>query len=67
MSNYMSGGGTIPTVRDSESGYQWAVTASQVALEKDFSISRHWLLSIKGNLSHLNDNMTVGGGIKYDF
>jgi len=29
--------------------------------------SRHWRLSIKGKLSHLNANITVGGGIKYDF
>ncbi len=66
MFNHKSGGGAIPTIWDSLSGYQWALTTSQVALGKDFNISRRWLLNIKGKYSYSNANVTVGGDIKYN-
>jgi hypothetical protein len=66
MFNHKSGGGAIPTLWDALSSYQWAVTTSQVALAKDFSLSRRWLLNIKGKLSYSGANIAVGGDIKYD-
>jgi hypothetical protein len=65
MFNYKSGDGAIPTDRDSQSGYQWAVTTSQVAFAKGFSVSRRWLLNIKGKLFYSGANIAVGGDIKY--
>jgi len=83
MTNHKSGGGAIPMIWDSESGYQWAGAAAQVSLEKEFSISRHWLLSLEGKLTHAhahaditieggsvavpNTAIHLVGGIKYDF
>lgn len=81
ISNHQSGGGAIPMIWDSDSGYQWAGAAAQVSLEKEFSISQHWLLSLEGKLSHANADIDIEGGsvtvpntaihlvagIKYDF
>ena len=81
MSNHQSGGGAIPMIWDSDSGYQWAGAAAQLSLEKEFSISQHWLLSLEGKLSHANADIDIEGGsvtvpntaihlvagIKYDF
>jgi hypothetical protein len=81
MSNHKSGGGAIPTIWDSDSGYQWAGAGAQLALEKEFSISRHWLLSLEGKITHAQADIDIEGGnvyvpntaihlvggIKYDF
>lgn len=81
MTNHESGGGAIPTVWDSDSGYQWAGAGAQIALEKEFRLNNNWLLSIEGKLSHANANIDIAGGsvsvpntaihlvggIKYDF
>lgn len=81
LSNHQSGGGAIPTVWNPDSGYQWAGAAAQIALEKEYSVNKHWLLSIEGKLSHAYADIDIAGGsvsvpntavhlvggVKYDF
>ena len=81
MTNHKSGGGAIPMIWDSDSGYQWAGAGVQAGLEKEFRLNNNWLLSIEGKLSHANADIDIAGGsvnvpntaihlvggIKYDF
>lgn len=63
LSNHQSGGSAIPTIWDSDSGYQWAGAAAQVALEKEFHLSKHRLFSIEGKLTHAKADIDIEGGI----
>lgn len=81
MTNYNPGGGAIPMIWDSDSGYQWAGPAIQASLEKEFRLNKNWLLSLEGKVSHANANIDIEGGsvevpntavhlvggVKYDF
>ena len=81
MSNHQSGGGAIPMIWDTDSGYQWAGAAAQIGLEKEFKINQNWLFSIEGKLSQAyaeidiaggsvsvpNTAVHLVGGVKYDF
>lgn len=79
--NHTPGGGAIPMIWDTDSGYQWTGPAVQLALEKEFSISDHWLFSLEGKLTHAYADIDIEGGsvsvpntavhflfgLKYDF
>ncbi len=81
MTNHKSGGGAIPMIWDSDSGYQWAGAGIQAGLEKEFRLNNNWLFSIEGKLSHANADIDIAGGsvnvpntavhlvggVKYDF
>ena len=47
LSTHQSGSSAIPTIWDLDSSYQWDGPAIQTALEKEFSIGKYRLLSIK--------------------
>lgn len=62
LSNHKSGGGAIPTVWDSDSGYQWTGPALQLAIEKELPLTEHWIFSLEGKLSHAEADITIARG-----
>ena len=56
---HITGGGAIPMIWDTDSGYQWAGLSAQVAVEKEFQIHENWYTSIEGKLTHSSANIDL--------
>jgi hypothetical protein len=52
VQTHETGGGAIPMIWDTDSGYQWAGLTGQIAIEKEFQIVKNWYLSLEGKLTH---------------
>lgn len=55
---YQKGGGTIPTIWNKESGYQFADVSRQVGLEKSLPINEKLSISVEGKLTHSHANVS---------
>lgn len=60
--NYKQGGGAIPKIWDTKSGYQWAGLATQVAVEKNFAIHDKVDIGIEGKITHANAKIDLADG-----
>lgn len=62
VETYTQGGGAIPMIWDTDSGYQWAGLSAQVAVEKEFQIHENWYVSLEGKLTHSSSDIDLKNG-----
>jgi hypothetical protein len=53
------GGGAVPLVWQTDSGYQWAGTSIQAAVEKEFQLYESWYLSLEGKATHSSADIDI--------
>ncbi|MBD3789090.1 MAG: hypothetical protein IE885_01770 [Campylobacterales bacterium] len=56
---HKEGGGAVPLIWQTDSGYQWAGYSAQVAVEKEFQIYDNWYLSLEGKLTHSSADIDI--------
>jgi hypothetical protein len=62
VETYTSGGGAIPMIWDTSSGYQWAGFSGQLAVEKEFQVYENWYISLEGKLTHSKSDIDLENG-----